>query len=294
MIHTAMGEQPDIEVQFLRQTDLAEAIRLEESERWNQTEADWKRIQRLCPQGCFAAFCQGSLVGTVTTINYQRKLAWLGMMLVKQEHRGRGIGKRLMSASLNYCKQAGIETIKLDATPAGEPLYASLGFRSEAIVERWEGIAPFGFQRRRGLVGLDDSMRQELHEIDQEAFGADRGELLNALIADAYCDAAVVSADCSRSLAGYGLARRGNRAFYVGPIIAVDQSEAASLLDAILARLQGQKVYLDLLVNSDRDRIVLTDRGFIKQRSLTRMFRGEQINAGMSKMVFAIAGPELG
>jgi len=39
-------------------------------------------------------------------------------MLVKQEHRGRGIGKRLMSASLNYCKQAGIETIKLDATPA--------------------------------------------------------------------------------------------------------------------------------------------------------------------------------
>jgi hypothetical protein len=110
------------------------------------------------------------------------------MMLVKREHRGRGIGKRLMSASLNYCKQTGIETIKLDGTPAGEPLYAPLGFLSEAIVERWEGIAPLGSQRRRGLVRLDDSMRQKLHEIDQEAFGADRGELLNGLIADACCE----------------------------------------------------------------------------------------------------------
>jgi len=34
-----MGEEPSIKVQFLRQTNLAEAIRLEESERWNQTEA---------------------------------------------------------------------------------------------------------------------------------------------------------------------------------------------------------------------------------------------------------------
>jgi len=99
------------------------ALELEEKERWNQTARDWKRLLTLSPDGCFGAFCGGQLIGTVTVMAYGQNLAWIGMMIVAQEYRGRGIGKRLMLAALDYCESKHIETIKLDATPAGRPRY---------------------------------------------------------------------------------------------------------------------------------------------------------------------------
>jgi hypothetical protein len=39
---------------------------------------------------------------------------------------------------------------------------------------------------------------------------------------------------------------------------------------------------------------VLASRRFIKQRNLTRMRYGLESNAGISELVFATAGPELG
>jgi GNAT superfamily N-acetyltransferase len=289
-----MGEEFNITVGPLRQAGLADAVLLAANEGWNQTEADWRRIQRLCPQGCFAALSQTTLVGTVTTIRYQQELAWLGMMLVKQGYRGRGIGKRLVSACLNFCKDAGIKTVKLDATPAGKPLYTSCGFSSEATIERWEGVAQVNLTPAVRVVGLDDSMHRQLYDLDREAFRADRRELLDSLIEDGCGEAAVVAESSSPSLGGYGLARRGSRALYVGPIVAVDQLVALSILDAMLIRLQGKKVYLDLLIKTEVYSWALAHRGFVKQRSLTRMFWGKQTSGAMTDWVFAIAGPELG
>lgn len=288
------GTDLSVEVRALRHTDLPQALQLEEKEQWNQTENDWKRILKLCPNGCFGAFAEQRLVGTVTTITYGRKVAWVGMMLVKGEYRGRGIGKRLMRASLDYCAGYQIETIKLDATPAGRPLYESLGFSAEMSVQRWEGIARLSFQRTRSRPGSADN--QSLYELDQRAFGADRRELLESLIVDACCGPLVVEDNSSRqlALAGYALARRGARAFYAGPIVATDQRVTASLLDALLARLDEQKVYIDVVINNITDFYILATQGFTKQRELTRMFRGKRTDIGTSKLMFAITGPELG
>lgn len=279
---------------FLRQADLADAVSLGANEGWNQTEADWRRIQRLCPQGCFAAHSPTVLVGTVTTIHYQQDLAWLGMMLVKPEYRGRGIGRRLINAALDYCKDAGIKTVKLDATPAGKPLYTSCGFTSEATVERWERVAQSKRAPFPGVVGFDDSMHRQLYDLDREAFGADRRELLDRLMAEGWGEAAIVARSSTLTLAGYGLSRPGSRACYIGPIIACDRSVALSILDAMLVRLHGKRIYLDLLVKSEADSGEIAARGFVKQRSLTRMFKGGQTSAATSDWVFAIAGPELG
>jgi GNAT superfamily N-acetyltransferase len=291
-----MPDEPNIEVRTLQPADLPEALRLAASEGWNQTEADWYRVQKLCPQGCFAAFDRSALVGTVTTVTHSRDLAWIGMMLVRQEYRGRGIGKRLMAASLDYCDKAGIRTIKLDATAAGRPLYERFGFTPEATIERWQGVADRDPEKTRELLGLSDSARQALYKIDQQAFGTERRELLDRLIRDACCGPAIVADSSSPrfALAGFALARRGLRASYAGPIVALDRSVAVALLDVLLARLHGQTVYFDLVVDSDDDTKAAKDRGFVKQRCLTRMFRGQPISAGTAKLIFAIAGPELG
>lgn len=289
-----VAEELNIEIRPMGQADLADAVSLGTNEGWNQTEADWRRILGLCPQGCFAAHAPTTLVGTVTIIHYQQDLAWLGMMLVKREYRGQGIGRRLINSALNYCKDAGIKTVKLDATPAGKPLYTSCGFTSEATVERWEGLAESSPAPTPGVVGFDDSLRRQFYDLDRGAFRADRRELLDRLMAEGWGQAAIVADSSSRRLAGYGLSRPGSRAFYVGPIMACDRRVALSILDAMLVRLQGKKIYLDLLVKSEADSGEIAARGFVKQRSLTRMFKGGQSNAATSDWVFAIAGPELG
>jgi GNAT superfamily N-acetyltransferase len=287
---TSCSEQA-IEISLLREAHLPFALEVQAREQWNQTARDWQRLLRLSPDGCFAAFYAGRLAGTVTVLPYGTSLAWIGMTLVAQEHRGRGIGRRLMDAALNYCERSQIATVKLDATPAGRHLYESLGFVPEDRIERWRGT---GFSRTQPLERsfYSDELCRSVFEFDDQAFYAPRRELLDSLLEDCCVAPAMRIDGFTQRMQGYGLARRGARASYAGPIVAADRSVAIGLLDSLLERLAGD-VVLD--IGAGRSGIVeaIVDRGFAKQRDLTRMSLGRE-TARASHLVFAIAGPELG
>jgi GNAT superfamily N-acetyltransferase len=193
---------------------------LAHNERWNQCEQDWKTILRLSPKGSFAAWVERSLIGTVTTFKYGADLAWVGMMIVQRELRGRGIGRNLMQVALDHLKACGVSTIKLDATPAGQPLYTALGFRAQATIHRWEAVLPQAPRRDSGLGSGTNNLRTTIHEFDQRAFGMSRRQLLNQLIEQCCVVPAVLTGATSRALLGYGLARHGADAFYIGPMVA--------------------------------------------------------------------------
>ena len=131
--------QSSIHIATLRLSDIEAAFHLALLEGWNQTRSDWLRLLKHEPNGCFGAYFESRLVGTVTTAIYGEELAWLGMMLVQRDYRGSGIGRRLMLAALEYTKAEGVSTIKLDATPVGRTLYEAMGFIPETRIERWEG-----------------------------------------------------------------------------------------------------------------------------------------------------------
>src|SRR6266571_7013104 len=116
--------------------DLRAADELRRLAGWNQTLEDWRRLFCLEPRGCFVAALEGGVVGTVTTTTYGQALAWIGMMLVHEEHQRRGIGTSLMRQALEYLQGHGVKCVKLDATPAGRPLYEKLGFVSQGTLTR--------------------------------------------------------------------------------------------------------------------------------------------------------------
>jgi len=60
---------------LLKEEDVSAALALSAAEEWNQTAADWSRLTRLEPSGCFAAREGHRLVGTVTTTTYGREMA---------------------------------------------------------------------------------------------------------------------------------------------------------------------------------------------------------------------------
>jgi len=285
-----MRDMERILIRLLTELDIPEAMALKELAGWNQTEADWRRLLKLEPQGCFGAIIDGRLVGTTTTTTYGDELAWIGMVLVHPESRRRGIASQLMATALDYLREK-VAIVKLDATALGKPVYEKLGFRVESRVERWKGV---GISTSSGGAPgtIDDSTSRELFDLDRRAFTCDRSELVAALIDDAAARPALVRSQ-EGSLTGYALARSGTNADYVGPVVANSSDQIDALLDSILNELKGRRVYIDFNTDSVADSRLLANRGFIKERDLIRMCSGMP-SKSTSPLVFAIAGPEIG
>jgi ribosomal protein S18 acetylase RimI-like enzyme len=289
-----MSDEGKIELRLLVERDVAEAMRLKAAAGWNQTEEDWRRLLRLGPRRCLAATAGGRLVATTTTTKYGRTLAWVGMVLVDSLFRRKGIATALVRAALDSLESEGVEAVKLDATPEGAHVYESLGFEAELRIERWMGTAG-GNTSEDGMSGnaAPSQLFDGFFEFDRRAFGADRSELLKALLEGA-CASPSLRVGHGGGLRGYALARRGSQAAYVGPIVAEGAETAALLLGDLLGRLGTGQVYVDLNTTFEGGARELAALGFIKQRELIRMRRGKRTAAGTSRRVFAIAGPEVG
>ena len=271
--------------------DVDDALALSAGESWNQTAEDWRRLVELEPDGCFALREDGQLVGTVTTTMYDPTLAWIGMMVVRQSRRRRGIGALLMRHALVSLERRSIRTVKLDATPAGQPLYESLGFVAEVEFERWQGVVPPHSRHTSSAVTV--TSRELVVAADAAAYGVNRSRLIDALIDGATMGVMAVSGDAG-SHPAFALARRGRAATYVGPIVASTSHDAEHLLASALGQLAGHEVCLDRhaggLLTSD----ALADRGLTKRRVLVRMRYGTPNAAGTGRNICGSAGPEYG
>ncbi len=275
--------------------DVPSGMRLKELAGWNQTVADWERFIEASPQGCFVAESQGEVWGTVTTIVYQARFAWVGMVLVDPEHRGHGIGTQLLLKAIEYLDGLGIATIKLDATPKGKPIYEKLGFVTEYEIERWALSTRAQPPKPRSTSGLQLSDSVNLEEIlaaDCNAFGADRRTLLHSLHRNA--PEFTAAHYHQGSLAGYTLGRRGSQADQMGPWMARSESAAEQLLAAFLARSARETIFVDRMKASPFAARLLQAAGFEFSRPLTRMYRGSNKFPGWPEQFCGILGPEFG
>src|SRR5690242_6161152 len=57
------------------------------------------------------------------------KRAWILNMYTEPEARRLGIAKQLLQTMLDWCRREGFRAVSLHASPAGRPLYESLGFQ---------------------------------------------------------------------------------------------------------------------------------------------------------------------
>ena len=55
--------------------------------------------------------------------------AWILNVYTDPEYRRRGIARRLMQTMIEWCRQAGFQSVALHSSDAGRPLYQSLGFK---------------------------------------------------------------------------------------------------------------------------------------------------------------------
>jgi GNAT superfamily N-acetyltransferase len=275
--------------------DIPAGLRLKDLAGWNQTAADWNRFLDASPEGCFVAEVEGKVRGTATTISFENKFAWIGMVLVDPQYRSRGIGTKLLERTIEHLDQRKMPTMKLDATPQGKPLYEKLGFVTEYGIERWvlkrSPQADMEIVDSKRLL-LSPSQLGSILGKDREVFGADRASLLRSLYEETPVYA--MSVWSSGMLQGYAFGRKGSFADHLGPWMAEDSAAARPLLHGFLARSLRETLIVDCLTSNTVAVELLRTSGFSYARMLTRMVRGPNGYPGKPGTLCAILGPEFG
>jgi len=282
-------------IRTMTEFDVPAGLRLNQLAGWNQTAADWNRFLDASPGGCFVAEIDARVCGTATTISYQDRFAWIGMVLVDPEFQKRGIGTQLLKKAVEYLDKRGMPTLKLDATPQGQPLYAKLGFVTEFQIERWMLKRPSGSvagKVKSSIAHLTEDQLALIFAMDRDVFGADRSFLLRSLQDEAQDFAMCITEQGTPQ--GYAFGRRGAFADHLGPWMAQCRTAAEKLLHEFLTRSTRETLLVDCLTPNPFAIELLRACGFGQARILTRMYRGPNAHPGNPDSLCAIAGPEFG
>jgi GNAT superfamily N-acetyltransferase len=87
------------------------------------------------------------LVGCAAIVLRDQQRGQLRWVVVDPSERGRGLGKRLVNAAIDYCRDKDCSSVFLETTnglPESQTLYESLGFSvtNNGIEELWDGPRP--------------------------------------------------------------------------------------------------------------------------------------------------------
>lgn len=288
-----MSENLNIELRSILLDDIESCISLSSAEGWNQTKTDWKLLIDNPHNICLLANSGQQVVGSATAMNYSNEIVWIGMVLVKKAYRGRGISKMLLSGLLNQLYA--FRSVKLDATPAGQPVYEKFGFKDEYILHRMTTLSLDDFQSYNSEIAPEPILFSDIHEIialDGSIFGAVRISLIKSLINDSHDNAWCLKR--KGRITAFALGRPGRKYHQIGPVFATDSEEAKILISHSLSKLTGKPVVLDIL--SDKKELFhwLESIGFISQRVFIRMYLYTNPCPGTIENQFLICGPEFG
>lgn len=274
-------------------SDIPPGLSLCRSAGWNQLHRDWEIF--LSQERNGNTVCvddEGKVIGTVATIRYSNRLAWIGMVLVDPAHRRKGMGLRLLEHALDIVKD--LDSIKLDATPAGREVYVKLGFIDEYGLSRMS-VSSINTQylATSAAVPLTSEDLEAVGQLDQRVFGADRMALLRWML-DGAPELAfkITSAD---GLVGYCFGRPGYNYTHIGPVVATSAEVAKDLASAALRNCGDKPVIFDVPHGDEAWQEWLKSVGFTELRPFIRMYKGSNADSHPGSLKqYAILGPEFG
>lgn len=268
--------------------DLPAAHALSQRLRWPHREADWALVQRTADG--FVAEHEGQLVG-IAFACHQGDFSSIGLVIVSDEQQGKGIGRRLMQLRLDATAP---RTPILNATEAGAPLYASLGFATFDHIQQHQGClanapaAPVLAESRcRRLAPAD---YPQAIALANAASGLQRDRLLDELLPEAL---QVLGLERAGGLQGLALLRRFGRGLVIGPVVAPDAEAAKALIAPLLEATQGEFVRIDILADCGlADWLVAAGLACVDRAP--RMARGTPPRASGTVQSFALVTQALG
>jgi GNAT superfamily N-acetyltransferase len=225
------------------------------------------------------------------------RVGYIGLIAVDPVEQRRGIATCIMKRLLELADGMGCDTVLLDASDKGRPIYEKLGFVAEDLVGLWRRDADAGTILRDMRHPGDRAVpggRADLDEIaafDARAWGADRRAVLASYISGG--PALVALARESRgALEGYAILQSDIGT--LGPWLSREGKAASALLDwGLEARGKAPlSAYLPA-ANEDGARL-LAANGFSLIKTQTHMRLGRALSPSRRSFVYSQANFALG
>ena len=270
----------------MTETDLALALDWAAAEGWNPGLHDAHCFYTADPEGFFLGLIDGVQIGCVSAVRYGSGFGFLGLYIVKAEHRGRGFGFALWRAALDHL---GERVIGLDGVVAQQENYRKSGFRLAYRNVRRRGVG--GGAAPGALTDLAAVPFDEIARYDGSVFSAPREAFLKPWISQP--QAVALGAVDGQSLKGYGVLRACRQGFKIGPLFADDEETAERLFAGLLARAPGAPVFLDTPEANPAAVALAARHGMAPVFETARMFKNGSPEMGLDRC-FGVTSFELG
>jgi GNAT superfamily N-acetyltransferase len=225
----------------MTENDLPAAHGLSQGVRWPYRFEDWQFLLRL--GNGFVAEQSGAVIATGLCWKQGDRHGSLGAIIVSPEHQGQGIGRQLMDLVL---QELGERCTLLNATPAGQPLYARLGFKPAGTIHQHQGTMraapPVVLARGESIRPVTANDIAKLVVLANRATGMRRDEVLKQLAGVAQGAAL----ERNGELVGFSMVRRFGLGHAIGPVVAPDSERAGALVRYWNDAYAGSFVRLDV------------------------------------------------
>jgi GNAT superfamily N-acetyltransferase len=258
---------------------------------WNAGVHDVETFTEADRDAWIVAEIEGRPVGIVLATRWNESHGWIGLYLVHQEFRGRGIGLQLFRTAL---ERLAPRSVGLDGDPRQQSNYRRSGFVDVHGNTRWCGQAGM-WRAGSDPADIEDARALPIRsfvDLDARAVGAARPRLIRAWISQPEARHVALSRD--GRLVGMATARPARSGWKIGPLYAPDASGAAALLAAATHDLHpDEECWLDTPNPNAAATALMETLGATSTPTSGRMVRG-QGPLGDTSFMFALLAHEVG
>jgi GNAT superfamily N-acetyltransferase len=252
--------------------EVATIVEWAAGEQWNPGLHDITVAHAYDPDAFIALRRDGEMIGGGSIFSYDGAFGFMGLFIVRADHRGHGLGTVLWHHRLERLRARlrPDASIGMDGVFAMVPFYENGGFRLSYRDLRFDGVATAADDQ--GLVALDEVPFDTLDAYDRAFVPAPRAEFLRSWIAVPGAHAAAVVE--GGALAGFAVLRPCRSGYRFGPVHADRPDVARRLVHGLTSRVVGAAVQLDVPEPNAAGLRIAAELGMTESFGCARMYHG--------------------
>jgi hypothetical protein len=275
-----------------KRKELDLAIEWAAKEGWNPGLHDADVFWKTDPKGYVALEKDGGVIGSGSIVSYDSKFGFMGFFIIKPEFRGQGLGTKLWFWRKNklLSRLNKGAAIGMDGVFNMQPFYSKGGFVFSHRDLRMESIAKADSYSDK-VQKITSKDFETINKYDKKCFGIDRKTFLKGWlnlkdsISYKYIDGSEIK--------GYGVIRKCQKGYKIGPLFAENYEVAHELFKALSSYVPGEVIYLDI-PELNKDAVKLAKiYGMKEMFGCARMYHGKAPKLPYDK-IFGITTFELG